>query len=151
MFQDYPFTPEEFKTIYSQVPRLTVEAVIRSEQGVLLTLRNLESWNNLWHMPGGTVYYRESLRDALHRIVSEELGVNIIVGPVIDYIEYYSEAQQRGYGYSVGVAFSCTMQVDVPKQTLQGEAIEIFQQLPENIVPEHAQFLLKHQLIKHTL
>ena len=59
MTRKKPFSPEEFKLLYSQVPRLVVEVIVKTEIGVALTLRKDTAWNNLWHIPGGTVFYQE--------------------------------------------------------------------------------------------
>ena len=66
----HPLTPDEFRDIYSKVPRLTVEVVLRSPAGVLLTLRDIEPCRGLWHLPGGTVRYGEKLLDAVRRVTA---------------------------------------------------------------------------------
>lgn len=48
----YPFTEGEFRSIYSKATRLTVGVVIQTEQGVVLTLRSLDTWKGQWHIPG---------------------------------------------------------------------------------------------------
>ena len=70
-----PFTSEEFKTIYSKVPRLCVDLVIKTRKGIILTLRSLPTWYGMWHLPGGTILYKESLQDAIKRVAEEELGI----------------------------------------------------------------------------
>ena len=77
MNKDYFLTPEEFETIYGKVPRLTVEVIIKSEKGVLLSLRSIEPFKGDWHIPGGTVFYGESLADAVRRVTKRELGVTV--------------------------------------------------------------------------
>ena len=63
-----PLPEHEYHEIYSKVPRLTVELIIESEQGVALTQRRSGPCAGLWHLPGGTVRYGEPLRDAVVRV-----------------------------------------------------------------------------------
>ena len=72
-----PFSPEQFKNIYSQVPRFCVELIIRTPQGVALTLRSLPAWHNQWHLPGGTVLYEETLAQAVERVAQDEVGLKV--------------------------------------------------------------------------
>lgn len=48
-----PFTLEEYKEIFSKVPRLCVAVVIKTNEGIVMMLRKLPSWHNQWHLPGG--------------------------------------------------------------------------------------------------
>jgi ADP-ribose pyrophosphatase YjhB (NUDIX family) len=86
-----PFTYEQFKEIYSKVPRLCVDMIIQNEDGILLIERKSHGWEGLWHTPGGTLYYKESLLDGLKRVAEQELGVQIQPGELIGYIEYPTE------------------------------------------------------------
>lgn len=138
-----PFTPDEFKRIYSQVPRLTVEVVVRTEQGVVLVQRQEKSWHGQWHIPGGTVLYRETLKEAVQRVVQEELGIEVNVGEMIGYIEYPSEEKERGFGWTVGIAFSCTPASAIPQDRWQAEKIQEFETLPENVIKEQVTILKK--------
>ena len=42
-----------FDEIYSKVPRLCVDIIIKSEDGILLPLRSIEPYEGKWHIPGG--------------------------------------------------------------------------------------------------
>ncbi len=143
-----PFTEEEFKSIYSRVPRLCVELVIQSSEGILLTLRSLPSWNNQWHIPGGTVLLGERLEESVKRIAKEELGASITIERMINTIEYESEEKERGYGHGIGIAYLCHL--DSPDIKLNAEASEakFFLSIPSNIIKEQGDFLKKEGLIK---
>ncbi|MEM1171131.1 MAG: NUDIX hydrolase [Cyanobacteria bacterium P01_H01_bin.35] len=136
-----PFSPEEFKLFYSQVPRLVVEVVVKTETGVVLTLRKDAAWNNLWHIPGGTVFYQEYIEDAIQRIAQEELSITVTKQQLLGYLEYPSELKQRGFGWSVGLVFLCTANSPLPSENEEGEEIKIFDYIPENIVEEHKKIL----------
>ncbi len=65
-----PLTEEEFREIYSKVPRLTVEVIVQSSRGILLTKRASGPCSGLWHIPGGTVRFGEPLVAAVSRVAA---------------------------------------------------------------------------------
>lgn len=141
MARKQPFSLEEFKSIYSRVPRLCVDLVIKTDKGLLLTLREQNGWEGQWHLPGGTVYLYESLLDTLHRVAQEELGVDVEVIKSLGFIEYPSEKKERGYGYSVSIPFLCKLKSTEIKLDDQVAKSGFFPQLPENTISEQKQFL----------
>lgn len=111
MKRKLPFTYEQFKEIYSQVPRLCVDLLITTEKGTLLILRKNFGWEGQWHLPGGTVYYKEKVEDAVQRIAQEELGVDVTINQFLRYVEYPHEETERGFGYSVSLLFDCLYRI----------------------------------------
>lgn len=146
--QKLPLTNKEFKDIYSRVPRLCVDVIINTDEGVLLTLRKEKSWQGLWHIPGGTVYYKESLGDAVRRVAREELGVDISIEKVLGYIEYFDEEKERGFGYAVSIEFLCNLKESVFTLSEQATEAKFFKSLPPNIIHEQEIFIKKHLNIK---
>jgi ADP-ribose pyrophosphatase YjhB (NUDIX family) len=136
-----PLTLEEFRSIYSRVNRLNVEIIIKTDQGFLLTLRDIEPYKNEWHIPGGTVYYREKVIDAVQRIAWEELGVEVEVEGFLGYIEYPSIAKYGNIDAPFGLAFKCRLLGTDFKLDDQSSAVKFFQQLPANIIKEQKEFL----------
>lgn len=84
----------EFKTIYSKVPRLCVDLVIKNKQGVLLTKRNIPPDLGWLHFPGGTVLMREALKDTIQRVAKEELNTKVEIKKLLGFLEY-----NEGIGY----------------------------------------------------
>lgn len=139
-----PFTDEEFKSIYSKVPRLCVDPIVRTKDGIVLALRTLPTWNNMWHLPGGTVLYKESIKDAISRVMKREIGAEVEVVKILGYIEYVSEEKERGYGYSVSLAILCDLKGGELKADEDASEVKVFSELPENIVSEQKEFLIQH-------
>jgi ADP-ribose pyrophosphatase YjhB (NUDIX family) len=143
MKRKQPFSFEEFKDIYSRVPRLCVDLIIRTDKGVLLTLRTKNGYLNQWHLPGGTVFYREKIEDTVERIAREELGIKVEIERFHGYLEYFSEVKERGFGYSVSLVFVCKPQLTGFHPDDQTEKIDFFAVPPENTVAEQKELLNK--------
>lgn len=137
---------KEFETIYSRVPRLCVEVIVKNSQGIVLTKRSIEPYKGKWHIPGGTVLYGEMLHTAVKRVATEELGVEVNVKKVLGYIEYPSEAKIRGFGWSVGIAFEVEIMSGELRGSDQAEEVQYFTTSPDEIVAEQNAFLKKHGL-----
>lgn len=139
----HPFSSEEFKAIYSRVPRLTVEVIVKLDNGVALIKRQEPSWHGQWHIPGGTVLYKETIEQAVKRLAQEELGIQVKMQSLIGYIEYPSEEKERGFGWSIGMAFFCEAVNEIDWEQWQKEGIEVFENLPKNVVEEQRMILEK--------
>jgi len=139
----YPFSYQEFKSIYSKVPRLTIELVITNKREVLFLLRKDHGWEGLWHLPGATMYYGETILDCVARTAKEELGINVNVKKFLGYNEYPSELKERGFGTAVGLIFFCTISAKNREILLERKDIKFFKKLPNDIVHEHKLFLRK--------
>ena len=99
-----PLPQDEYEAIYAKVPRLTVEVVIASTYGVLLTLRDTGPCRGLWHIPGGTVRFGEPLTGAVERVARQELHLDVRTGRLLGFLEYPSHLAQ-GLDWPVGMAF----------------------------------------------
>jgi ADP-ribose pyrophosphatase YjhB (NUDIX family) len=145
-----PFTKEEFDAIYTRVPRLAVELIVRTPQGIILTKRSMEPRLGEWHIPGGTVFFGETLVQAVERVGEEELGVKIIVGKQLGIIEYPGMLADGYKGWPVGAAFEANIASGTPSGSDQGEEIGYFQHVPENTVPDQEKWLNEHVFAPRT-
>ncbi len=67
----------------------SVVAVIVDEgERVLLTRRAVKPFQNLWVMPGGKIDLGEPILSALHREVREEIGIDVVVGGLVEVFEH---------------------------------------------------------------
>jgi len=142
VMRDKRYIPsEEFNAIYGRVPRLTVEVIVRTPEGIILTERSIEPWIGTWHITGGTVFFGERIHDAVHRVAQEELGVEVEIVQQLGFIEY-PELVASGYkGWPVGIAFEAKITSGEPRGSKQGERIGYFTSVPDNIFPHQALFL----------
>jgi ADP-ribose pyrophosphatase YjhB (NUDIX family) len=105
---EHSLSKEEFDDIYSKVPRLTVEIIVRNlANEIYLTKRSIEPCKGQWHLPGGTVRFGEPMTDAVQRIANRELGINVTSQTQVGYIEYPSH-YLNGLDDPVGIVFEIT-------------------------------------------
>jgi 8-oxo-dGTP diphosphatase len=142
----HPLSEQEFHEIYAKVPRLTVEVVIQSPLGILLTKRTGGPCSGLWHIPGGTVRFGEPLVAAVTRVASMELGLEVEAGPLLGYIEYPSH-YLSGLDSPVGIAFLCHVDVDVGLMADGTSGPSWFTAPPEPMHTEQVDFLTEHGLL----
>ncbi|MDO8563851.1 MAG: NUDIX domain-containing protein [Nanoarchaeota archaeon] len=140
-----PFSPEEFKQIYSKVPRLCIDPIVRMEDGIVLSLRNGNyGWENQWHLPGGTLLYKETVEQGLKRLMKDEIGIEVKIVKVLGYKEFPSEEKERGFGWSVSLMILCDFVSGKLRPDENALEVKAFSKLPDNIVKEHAEFLEEH-------
>ncbi len=143
----YPLSKAEFDTIYSKVPRLTVEVIVKNSDGeVYLTKRAIEPCKGQWHLPGGTVYFGETLVDAVNRVATKEL--NIVVQQVSNkgYIEYPSH-YLNGLDSPVGIVFEVIKYTGELKIDNEAEDGGWFSKIPDNIHADQDEFLLRNNYL----
>lgn len=81
---------------------LMVDAVVKTEGGVVLVKRGREPYKGKWALPGGFVSYGEKVEDAAVREAREETGLNI---KLIKLAGVYSDPKRDPRGHAVSVCF----------------------------------------------
>jgi ADP-ribose pyrophosphatase YjhB (NUDIX family) len=139
---DWPLTQEEFQYIYSKVPRLTVELLVRNRDGaVFLTKRSTGPCRGQWHFPGGTVQYGESLFSAVRRVAKRELAIDVEEAVNCGYIEYPSH-YLKGIDSPVGLAFAVTRYTGIPTSNSEALGSGWFAAIPEAMHADQDTFLM---------
>ncbi|GAB3706534.1 NUDIX hydrolase [Halorubrum pallidum] len=135
---------EDWRTIVANVPIVSVDLVIRREGGVLLGRRTNEPVKGHWFVPGGRVRKGETRREAVHRVASEELGIDVEIVESLGAFEHqYETADVDGVdskhylanGYVVdvvgGVGTDGVNDNDALTADDQHDAFRVFRSLPE--------------------
>lgn len=135
---------DEFVRIYSTVPRLTVDVLIKTKDGVLLTKRAIPPSEGYWYIPGGTVLIDEKVEDAVKRVAKEELGLDVSVVKLIDVIDWFDTK------HAVGRPVSLLYLVNVEENDIQNVKLDhqasdygFFKKIPEKTMEEHKEVLRK--------
>ncbi len=130
-----PLSRENYKFIFEKIPRLCVDLIIKSADGLLLSLRDIEPNKGVWHFPGGMVHKNESIRDATKRIAQKETGLIIKMKDCLGYMEFPNEQMNDFVRHSVSIAISATVVGGQLKNDFQSKELKYFKTLPEKIYP----------------
>lgn len=128
-----------FKSIYSKVPRLTIDIVIKSPEGIVLSKRDIPPAKGMWHLPGGTVYYSETHQQAAKRIALDEAGVKIKIVKLLGVIEYQPE--KYSLGHCTAIVYLVKITSGELRGSFQAKQLDFFKSVPPNTIPETAKFL----------
>jgi len=72
---------------YPTKPIFGVGAIVFEDDAVLLVKRGREPGKGRWSLPGGTVKLGESARQALHREVKEETGLEVEIVKLVTLVD----------------------------------------------------------------
>ena len=89
-----PIPESEYRTIAEYVPIVSVDLLVFHSGGLLLLRRENEPAKGEWFVPGGTVLKRETLRQAVHRVANEELGVDVLIDDELGVYEHFYDATE---------------------------------------------------------
>lgn len=88
---------ELFLTIVDSTPLVSIDLVIRNEQGlVLLGKRMNRPAQGYWFVPGGRIRKNELVQDALKRIAKAELGVMLESATLMGVYDHIYEDNYHG-------------------------------------------------------
>ena len=85
-----------------ETPKLMVDVVIPSEEGIVLVRRGSDPFEGQWALPGGFVEVGETVEQAAVREAEEETGLKVEVSRLVG---VYSEPGRDPRGHNVSVAF----------------------------------------------
>jgi ADP-ribose pyrophosphatase YjhB (NUDIX family) len=129
----HPFPKEVFDTVYSLVPRLTVEVLLLNpELGVFLAERAIQPCLGQWHLPGGTVGMKEAPPDTLQRIAQREVGIDITKAVNVGYIDYKSHLREGLNDHPVGLVFRVLEYTGEIQPSHESAKTGWFLEVPEN-------------------
>jgi ADP-ribose pyrophosphatase YjhB (NUDIX family) len=129
-------TPVEFDAIYSRVPRLSVDLVVQTPQGIVMAKRDIPPHKGDWHLPGGTVAFGEHIPEAAERLAREELGVEITIDRMLGYMEYSSLIADGYQGWPISIVMLASIKSGTPAGSPEGKEVDYFTKAPENTIPD---------------
>ncbi len=129
---------DEYVAIYSRVPRLTVEILSQTKDGVLLVERATQPGIGNWHLPGGAILFNESIEEALVRIADRELGQKITIQELVGINQWVNT--ESVLGHDVSLVYRCQLEDDQITLDDGGRSWKRFETLPEPTFPEYKKF-----------
>lgn len=141
----HPLSQAEFDAIYSRVPRLCAELVMVEPGGVVFTKRSISPGAGLWHLPGGTVRFGETLVEAARRVALEETGVAVEHLQQLGVVEYVFPNYAHRPVSVVFLAQPIGKQYRCDETATDVRAFQVPAQLSEiDIIEQHRVFVLEH-------
>ena len=141
----HPLSQADFDSIYARVPRLCAELVMVEPGGVVLTKRAIAPGAGLWHLPGGTVRFGETLVEAACRVAREETGVEVEHLEQLGVVEYVFP----NYAHRpVSVVFLAQVTSTRYRHDATATDVRAFQ-VPDrliaiDVIEQHRTFVLEH-------
>jgi ADP-ribose pyrophosphatase YjhB (NUDIX family) len=136
---------EDFRKIYNIVPRLCVDLIIKTKDGIVFSKRDIEPQKGYWHFPGGTVLFGETIQEAITRIGKEETGLKLKTIKIVGIIEFKPSSPHR---HTISIAHMVEPISGVLRGSRQGKEIQFFKAIPSKTIKEQKDFLLKSNLLK---
>lgn len=137
---------KEWLKIFSKVPRICVDLVIKSEKGVILTKRNIYPYKGYWHTPGGGIIFGERIKETVERVAKEELNIDVKFLDVVGVMEF---KVVKNYGHTISIACLCKPLADNFVGSNQANEIAYFKTAPLKTIKEQREFLVKHKFLKN--
>lgn len=136
---------EDYISIYGKVPRLCVDLIIKNDEGILLSKRDIEPGKGMWHFIGGTILMGESINEATQRIAKEETGLNVFSAEFVGPMEFV--ASDNLFFHTISLVYTVIPENARPRGSFQGRELKYFSQLPAGMIDEHKQFVLVNHLL----
>ncbi len=134
---------EDYRFIYNQVPRVCIDLLIRNQnKEILLTLRNIPPYKNLWHLPGGGIKFKETFQQAASRIAQNEFGVDVRLLKVLGPCEVMNDdLDSENPRHSISIVHLAELCTGTPHTTSETAGIRYFATIPDGMHPYHGDFL----------
>ena len=100
---------ELYSKIHSLLPILCIDILIHIDGAFLAVLRTVEPMKHMWSLPGGRLFRDESIPQAIRRICSEEVGLDILEAEFLGYENTVFDADPFGHGegtHTVNLVFT---------------------------------------------
>lgn len=135
---------KDFQVCKRSFPFCCVDLIIlNSKSEFLLVKRSIPPYKNKWCLPGGIVHFGEKLDKAIHRIITNELGIKIKVIREIGFFEkIYSGRHDISHCY-LAISSDADLKLD-----FQASDAKFFSKIPSQLGSFYLPMLQKANLIK---
>jgi len=92
----------------------------------------------MWHLPGGTVLYGESLHEAAKRVAKEETNLDIEIRQRMGIHEYDEES---AFGQAISVVYLANVLSGQMKGDRYGREVKAFKEIPTRIIKSQKELI----------
>ncbi len=145
MQNKFYLSKEDYERGISLMIRFCMDFAVVKDGKLLLAKRLIDPYKGFWHLPGGMVRKGEPMQEAAQRILTAELGLKPVSTELVGYIEYLDEKlPEKGITtHSVSLVFKTVLKEGELKASFQAKEIKFFSEIPDDVIPPLAEFLLK--------
>jgi ADP-ribose pyrophosphatase YjhB (NUDIX family) len=137
---------EIYYKIYSLVPRLCVDIIIKYKGGFVLVKREIPPCKGMWHIPGGTVLLGEKLEDTAKRVAKEETNLKVRIIKQLGVKEY---SKKSAFGQAVSIVYLTEAVGGKLKGNEYGNEVKFFKEIPRKTIAEQAEMLQEVKIREH--
>jgi len=120
-------------------PSLTVDVIIKTENGIVLVKRKNKPFRGKWALPGGFVEYAERVEEAAKREAEEETGLKVKLQKLVG---VYSDPKRDPRGHTITVCYLAKRVGGSLKASSDAAEVKIFEKIPwKNLAFDHAKIL----------
>jgi len=142
-------TDEDYEFLFKRTPRICLDFIILNNKNkFLLVKRKIVPYKNFWCFPGGRIYYKETIEEALYRIIKTELNIYIVNFKFIGNMEIINDGN---YLHSISMVYKRKISNNCILSDIrineQANNFEFFDKIPNNMHPIHKNFLIENNFI----
>lgn len=113
---------------------LTVDIIIKKDNGYVFVKRCNEPFKDHWALPGGIVEYGETVEEAALREAKEETGLNVKLKFLIG---VYSNPDRDPRGHYITVVYYADAISGELKPATDAKEVKVFHKKPEKLAFDH--------------
>ena len=115
-------------------PVLTVDTIIKRDNGYVFVKRRNEPFKDYWALPGGIVEYGETVEGAALREAREETGLDV---NRLQLIGIYSDPSRDPRGHYITVVYVAEAAFGELKVATDAKEAKVFHKIPEKLAFDH--------------
>jgi 8-oxo-dGTP diphosphatase len=121
-----------------ETPKIMVDVVIPSEEGVVLIRRGSEPYEGMWALPGGFVEIGETVENAAVRETKEETNLDVDLERLVG---VYSDPDRDPRGHNVSVAFLARVTGGEPQAATDADEVSVLDPSDVELAFDHRKII----------
>lgn len=121
-----------------ETPKIMVDVVIPSEEGVVLIRRGSEPYEGMWALPGGFVEVGETVENAAVREAKEETNLDVELERLVG---VYSEPDRDPRGHNVSVTFLARVTGGDPEAATDADEVSVLDPSEVELAFDHRKII----------
>lgn len=121
-----------------ETPKIMVDVVIPSEEGVVLIRRGSGPYEGMWALPGGFVEVGETVENAAVREAKEETNLDVELERLVG---VYSEPDRDPRGHNVSVTFLARVTGGDPEAATDADEVSVLDPSEVELAFDHRKII----------